>query len=276
MTCEASAPGCRTWRTSASTPSGSAPWYPSPLADGGYDVTDHRDIHPMFGTLADADAVLAEAHALGLRVIVDVVANHTSDQHPWFRAALAAPPGSPERARYFFRDGLDPGRAAQQLDQRLRRLRLVTGHEPTAGRPVVPAPVRAGAARPRLGEPRGRRRVRGRAAVLVRPRRGRRPGRRRARARQGRGHAGRRLRRRPPVRHRRLGRQPALGRRPRARDPAPVACDRRRLRRRPGLRRRGDRQRAGAAQPLPAARRDAHRLQLPVPQGGVGRRACGT
>ena len=87
-----------------------APWYPSPLADGGYDVTDHRDIHPMFGTLADADAVLAEAHTLGLRVIVDVVANHTSDQHPWFRAALAAPPGSPERARYFFRDGLDPGR----------------------------------------------------------------------------------------------------------------------------------------------------------------------
>src|SRR3954469_1496542 len=59
----------------------------------------------MFGTLADADALLAEVHARGMRVIVDVVANHTSDQHPWFRAALAAPPGSPERARYFFRDG---------------------------------------------------------------------------------------------------------------------------------------------------------------------------
>ena len=82
-----------------------SPWYPSPMADGGYDVSDFRDIHPMFGSLADADAVLHEAHALGLRVITDLVPNHTSDQHPWFRAALEAEPGSPERARYFFRDG---------------------------------------------------------------------------------------------------------------------------------------------------------------------------
>jgi alpha-glucosidase len=82
-----------------------APWYPSPLADGGYDVSDYRGIHPMFGTLADADALLADVHARGMRVIVDVVANHTSDEHPWFRAALATAPGSPERARYFFRDG---------------------------------------------------------------------------------------------------------------------------------------------------------------------------
>jgi alpha-glucosidase len=88
-----------------------APWYPSPLADGGYDVSDHRDIHPMFGTLADADAVLAAAHALGLRVLVDVVANHTSDAHPWFADALAAGPGSAARARYFFRDGRGPGGA---------------------------------------------------------------------------------------------------------------------------------------------------------------------
>jgi hypothetical protein len=88
-----------------------APWYPSPLGDGGYDVSDHRDIHPMFGTLADADAVLAAAHALGLRVLVDVVANHTSDAHPWFADALAAGPGSAARARYFFRDGRGPGGA---------------------------------------------------------------------------------------------------------------------------------------------------------------------
>jgi alpha-glucosidase len=81
------------------------PWYPSPMADGGYDVADYRDIDPRFGTLADADALLADAHALGLRVITDLVANHTSEQHPWFRAALAAGPGSPERERYFFRDG---------------------------------------------------------------------------------------------------------------------------------------------------------------------------
>ena len=85
-----------------------APWFPSPMADGGYDVSDYRDIHPMFGTLADADALVREAHQHGLRVIVDMVANHTSDQHAWFRAALAAAPGSAERDRYFFRDGRGP------------------------------------------------------------------------------------------------------------------------------------------------------------------------
>jgi alpha-glucosidase len=85
------------------------PWYPSPMADGGYDVTDYRDIDPLFGTLTDADALIADAHALGLRVIIDLVANHTSDQHPWFRAALAAGRGSPERDRYFFRDGRNDG-----------------------------------------------------------------------------------------------------------------------------------------------------------------------
>ncbi|WP_233488811.1 alpha-amylase family glycosyl hydrolase [Blastococcus sp. TF02-9] len=82
------------------------PWNPSPMADGGYDVADYRDIDPLFGTLADADALLAEAHAAGIRVITDLVANHTSDRHPWFVAGLAAGPGgSPERERYFFRDG---------------------------------------------------------------------------------------------------------------------------------------------------------------------------
>jgi alpha-glucosidase len=81
------------------------PWYPSPMADGGYDVRDYCDIDPRFGALADADALLADAHALGLRVIIDLVANHTSREHPWFTAALAAAPGSPERRRYFFRDG---------------------------------------------------------------------------------------------------------------------------------------------------------------------------
>jgi alpha-glucosidase len=85
------------------------PWYPSPMADGGYDVADYRDIDPRFGTLADADALIAGAHALGIRVITDLVANHTSEQHPWFTAALAAGPGSPERDRYFFRDGRADG-----------------------------------------------------------------------------------------------------------------------------------------------------------------------
>ncbi|HSK27863.1 MAG TPA: glycoside hydrolase family 13 protein [Jiangellales bacterium] len=85
------------------------PWDPSPLADGGYDVTDHRAVHPQLGTLADAEALVEEAHALGLRVLADLVANHTSVEHPWFREALAAGPGSPQRRRYFFRDGRGPG-----------------------------------------------------------------------------------------------------------------------------------------------------------------------
>jgi alpha-glucosidase len=84
------------------------PWYPSPMADGGYDVADYRDIDPVFGSLAEAERLIEEADALGIRVIVDVVPNHCSDRHRWFREALAAGPGSPERARFWFR----PGRGA--------------------------------------------------------------------------------------------------------------------------------------------------------------------
>ena len=82
-----------------------SPFYVSPQADAGYDVADYRDVDPLFGTLADADALIARATELGIRVIVDLVPNHTSDEHAWFQAALAAGPGSPERARYVFRDG---------------------------------------------------------------------------------------------------------------------------------------------------------------------------
>jgi alpha-glucosidase len=81
------------------------PFYRSPQHDHGYDVADYLDVDPLFGTLADADELVATAHDLGLRVIVDLVPNHTSDEHAWFRAALAAAPGSPERARYLFREG---------------------------------------------------------------------------------------------------------------------------------------------------------------------------
>ncbi|HWI43611.1 MAG TPA: glycoside hydrolase family 13 protein [Nocardioides sp.] len=81
------------------------PFYTSPQKDHGYDVADYEDIDPLFGSLADVDTLLERAHGLGLRVIVDLVPNHTSDQHRWFQAALAAAPGSPERARYLFRDG---------------------------------------------------------------------------------------------------------------------------------------------------------------------------
>ncbi|MFC9680616.1 glycoside hydrolase family 13 protein [Streptomyces sp. NPDC056948] len=84
------------------------PWYKSPMADHGYDVADFRAIDPLFGTLADAERFIEEAHAHGIRVIPDIVPNHTSDRHAWFQAALAAGPGSAERERYVFR----PGRGA--------------------------------------------------------------------------------------------------------------------------------------------------------------------
>ncbi|WP_238695343.1 glycoside hydrolase family 13 protein [Ornithinimicrobium flavum] len=88
-----------------------SPFYVSPMADAGYDVADYRDVDPLFGTLADADTLIARAHELGIRVVVDLVPNHTSDEHAWFRAALAAGPGSPERERYLFRDGRGEGGA---------------------------------------------------------------------------------------------------------------------------------------------------------------------
>ncbi|WEO94161.1 glycoside hydrolase family 13 protein [Streptomyces sp. FXJ1.172] len=85
-----------------------SPWYLSPMKDGGYDVADYRAIDPAFGTLAEAEKLIAEARELGIRTIVDIVPNHVSDRHPWFRAALAAGPGSPERALFHFRPGRGP------------------------------------------------------------------------------------------------------------------------------------------------------------------------
>ncbi|MEU3417741.1 glycoside hydrolase family 13 protein [Streptomyces murinus] len=82
-----------------------SPFYPSELADGGYDVADHRDVDPRLGSLDDFDALVAEAHRLGLKVVVDLVPNHTSHQHPWFQEALRAGPGSAARERYVFRPG---------------------------------------------------------------------------------------------------------------------------------------------------------------------------
>jgi alpha-glucosidase len=82
-----------------------SPFYPSPQRDGGYDVADYRDVDPRLGTLADFDALVERAHGLGIRVIVDLVPNHCSSDHPAFQAALAAAPGSPERELFHFRDG---------------------------------------------------------------------------------------------------------------------------------------------------------------------------
>ncbi|TNC42828.1 glycoside hydrolase family 13 protein [Mumia zhuanghuii] len=88
------------------------PFYRSPQADHGYDVADYRDVDPIFGTLEDFDEMLAGAHDRGMRVIVDLVPNHTSSEHPWFVEALAAEPGSHARKRYLFRDGTGPDGSA--------------------------------------------------------------------------------------------------------------------------------------------------------------------
>ncbi len=82
-----------------------SPFFRSPQKDAGYDVSDYRDIDPRFGTLKDFDDLVAEGKKLGIRVIVDLVPNHSSDQHPWFQEALKSPKGSPARERYMFRDG---------------------------------------------------------------------------------------------------------------------------------------------------------------------------
>jgi alpha-glucosidase len=93
-----------------------SPFYPSALADGGYDVDDYRDVDPRLGTLEDFDGMIAALHGAGIRLIADLVPNHSSDRHEWFRAALAASPGSPERARYIFRDGRGPDGALPPSD----------------------------------------------------------------------------------------------------------------------------------------------------------------
>ena len=85
------------------------PWYRSPLRDGGYDVADYREINDQFGSTAEAEAFIAEAADHGIRVIVDLVPNHTSSDHVWFRDALASSPGSEARSRYHFLDGRGPG-----------------------------------------------------------------------------------------------------------------------------------------------------------------------
>ncbi len=105
-----------------------SPWYPSPMADGGYDVADYCDIDPSFGTLADADDFLAGAHERGIRVLIDLVPNHSSVEHPAFRAALAAGPGSPERAHVPLPRRHRAGRfaAPEQLGLAVRRTRLGT------------------------------------------------------------------------------------------------------------------------------------------------------
>ncbi|MGH3910921.1 MAG: glycoside hydrolase family 13 protein, partial [Pseudonocardiaceae bacterium] len=85
------------------------PFFRSPMVDHGYDISDPRDVDPLFGDLDAFERLVDDAHSHGLRLIIDLVPNHTSDQHEWFQAARRAAPGSPERDRYIFRDGAGPG-----------------------------------------------------------------------------------------------------------------------------------------------------------------------
>jgi len=93
-----------------------SPFYPSALADGGYDVDDYRDVDPKLGTLEDFDAMAAALHRAGIKLITDIVPNHSSNRHAWFQEALAAPKGSPARERYIFRDGQGPDGALPPSD----------------------------------------------------------------------------------------------------------------------------------------------------------------
>ena len=244
------------------------PFYPSPMADFGYDVADYRDVDPTFGTLADAEALIADAHALGLKVIFDIVPNHTSDRHPWFQEALAAGPGSPGARAVHLpgRPGAERRAAPQRLGVGVRR----PGLDPGPRRAVVPAPVRPRPARPQLGEPGGARRVRVDPAVLARPRRGRLPHRRRPRHGEGPRPARRGPRRPDPhARHRRAA---VLRPGRRARDPPLVAAAARLLPRGADRRGRGVGAHPRAARQLRAARRAAPGVQLPLPDRRLGRR----
>ena len=176
-----------------------SPIYPSPMVDHGYDVTDHRAVDPSWGDLDALDALVADAHAHGIRVTIDLVPNHTSDHHAWFRAALGSPPGSPERARYHFRPGRADGtrppndwlsvfggpawtREPKPAAHDGTDAATDGGADQRRDRPrVVPAPVLPRPARPELDEPRGVGGPGADAAVLAGPRGRRVPHRRGAR-----------------------------------------------------------------------------------------------
>ncbi len=260
---------CRTCATSASTPSGSTPGTRRRWPTRGYDVADYRSIDPSFGTLEEAEQLIAEARALGIRTIVDIVPNHVSDQHAWFRRRSPSAPGSPERERFWFRpgrgaDGELPPNGWQSIfgGPGWTRVKDANG---APGR-VVPAPVRPRAARPQLDAPRRVARARGHPPVLVRPRRGRRPDRLGRPAREGprarRGAVRQRARRAPVHRPRRAARDlPRAG----ARSPTAIpsrACSS---------------ARSGCPTPSGFARylrpgRAAHRVQLRLPGVPVGAR----
>ena len=103
------------------------PFSPSPWRDDGYDISDYTDVHPSYGTLRDFQNFLREAHSRGLRVITEVVVNHTSDQHPWFQRARRSPPGSKFRDFYVWSDTPDKYRDARIIFKDFETLQLVLG-----------------------------------------------------------------------------------------------------------------------------------------------------
>lgn len=126
-----------------------SPFYPSELADGGYDVADYRNVDAHLGTLGDFDNMVEALHQRGIKVVVDIVPNHTSDQHVWFQEALAAGRGSGARDRYIFREGSGPDGSLPPTD-------WVSNFGGPAwtrveDRAVVPASLRQGAAGSQLG-----------------------------------------------------------------------------------------------------------------------------
>ena len=152
-----------------------SPFFTSPMKDFGYDVADYRDVDPLFGRLADFDALLAEAHRLGLKVIIDQVYSHSSDRHPWFLGKPAEPRQPQGRLVRLGRSqaGRQP---AQQLARGLRRRRLGVGAAQAA---VLPAQLPQGAAGPQPAQPARSAGGAGRGPLLARPRGGRLPPRRR-------------------------------------------------------------------------------------------------
>ena len=140
------------------------PTMPSPNDDWGYDVADYTGVHAELGTLGDLDELVAGARERGMRVLLDLVPNHTSDRHPWFVDALSRPRSAPPRLLRLGRPGAGR-RAAEQLGVELRRLGLAA---PRADRPVLPEQLPPEPARPQLVERRGPRGVRRRPALLVR------------------------------------------------------------------------------------------------------------
>jgi hypothetical protein len=152
------------------------PFYPSPLRDGGYDISDYYSVHPESGTVDDLRRLLDEAHARGIRVIADLVINHTSDQHPWFVESRQSR-DNPKADWYVWNDDDQRWPEARVVFVDVRAVQL--GLRPGA-QPVLLAPLLLPPARPQLREPRGGRGHARRGPLLARPRARRVPARRRA------------------------------------------------------------------------------------------------